>query len=348
MDEITQSRRVRGGWSRRVFLLAAMLICMTTTLGCEDRAANRPAGDGKPVVVTSIAPLASLIEPLVGDWGRVEAILPSGVSVHGFEPMANQLRMAGQADMLVVVGRNLDGWAENLVRRAQPKGKAHELPVITFAVMLDGAKGRNTLQTAHDHHGHDHDHSHNHAHDHAHDHTGPNAHLWVDPVLARQFVKWITPQIQSLAPDAAARQQTIAAAEALDEKLAALDQQYKAALADVKRKELVTFHNAFDLLAQRYGLKVVAHMTDVDLAPGGEITSNQLIDVIKSIREHELKVIYAEPQFPDRAVAVVTRETGAAVYRLDDLGGQGVPGYEDYFQMMQTNLQTLVKGQNLE
>jgi zinc transport system substrate-binding protein len=278
-----------------------------------------------------IHPLADLIQPLVGDWGRTVTLLPAGMSVHGYEPDAAQLKLASQADLLVVVGRNLDGWAEDITMRAVGKRK---LPIETFAVMLDGQAGLNQRKSGHPHHDHD--------------YRGPNAHLWLDPVLTRQFIAQLAPKIAALAPDDQARQQTLDAAARLDERLAQLHQQYTEKLSPLTRRDMVTFHNAFDLLAARYGLTVAAHLTDVDLAPGGEVTASQLVEVIQTVRKLNLKAVYAEPQFPDRAIQVIRQETGATILRLDDLGGPGIPGYDSYFAMMQSNLEQLVRGQTLE
>jgi len=332
------------GSMRRLGLMMLLLAGLMVASGCGNTASQPGSATGTPVVVVSIHPLADLIQPLVGDWGRTVTLLPAGMSVHGYEPDAAQLKLASQADLLVVVGRNLDGWAEDITLRAVGKRK---LLIETFAVMLDGQAGLNQRKSGHHHHDHDHAHDHGHAH-HDHDHRGPNAHLWLDPVLTRQFIAQLAPKIAALAPDDQARQQTLDAAARLDERLAQLHQQYTEKLSPLTRRDMVTFHNAFDLLAARYGLTVAAHLTDVDLAPGGEVTASQLVEVIQTVRKLNLKAVYAEPQFPDRAIQVIRQETGATILRLDDLGGPGIPGYDSYFAMMQSNLEQLVRGQTLE
>lgn len=333
----------------RSFGVCVLGLACALALGCDGstepghansatgRATGRAVGH-KPVVITSIPPLASLLEPLVGDWGKVESLLHAGVSVHGQDTSSNQMHMAAGADMLVVVGRNLDGWAQQLTQQAAGK---RNVPVVTFAKLFDGSSGVN--QTTHVHHDDDH------AHDHHADHDADalNPHLWLDPVLARKFVAWIAPQIQALATNEADRLASQKAAAALDAKLASLDQQYRDALGKLQRKDMVTFHNAFDLLAKRYGLHVAAHLTDVELAPGGEVTATQLIDTIKTIRKLNLKVVYAEPQFPSRATQVLTQETGVSILRLDPLGGKGLPDYDTYFNMMNSNLKVIVEGQSI-
>lgn len=299
----------------------------------------------------------------------------------------------------------------------------------------------------HDHKDHDHkDHSHDHDHDH--DHSGPNAHLWLDPVVTKQFIEAaaqplsdalakakadnrklnlvvsihpvasligeligdeanvftmlpqggsphgfeITPDVMrklgeadvvvivglSLDPWAekasknsgkkghvllnfseliethkAGKAKALAGDSSLVprvknviDKLDALHAKHQTALAAVKTKELVTFHNAFDLLAARYGLKVVAHLTEMDLPTGAEVTPTHLREARDAVKKHQLKTLYAEPAYPDTALQAIAEATGVKVLRLDDLGGSDREGYRTYFEMMESNLKVLIEGQN--
>ncbi len=136
--------------------------------------------------------------------------------------------------------------------------------------------------------------------------------------------------------------------DALLDKLKALDAKYKSTLANVKQKHLVTYHDAFDPLAERYGLEVVAHLMPFDLAPGEDVAPARLAGVIKAIKAHKLEVFYAEPQMPEQAVRVLTEETGVKVLRLDPLGDPAAEGYRTYFELMESNLATLKRGQSME
>jgi zinc transport system substrate-binding protein len=290
------------------------------------------------------------------------------------------------------------------------------------------------------------DHAHLEHHDHDHDHTGPNAHLWLDPVLTRQFVEAVAgplaesvaaandrkarvvvsiPPLASLLTDLLGDGATITTmlpqggsphgyeltpdvlkalshadvlvmvgltldpwaekaaknvgskglrvlkfaelvhdhqeghvkpmpndhplatnVRAITARLDALHEEYKTELAKVKTKELITFHNAFDLLAARYGLKVVAHLTEMDLPTGAEVTPGALREVRDAVKKHGLKSLYAEPQYPDAAMQAIAEATGVKVLRLDDLGGPDRQGYRTYFEMMESNLKVLVEGQS--
>ena len=321
-------RRVRG--SIRLMMLAVALAGLSAAgVGCG----RGEAADDRLQIVASIQPLADLARQVAGDDGRarVSVIVPPGVTPHGFEMSTERTRRLARADVVLVVGLGLDRWAERAAERI-----AGDARVLSMAQML----GRDDADHHHHHHHHDHDHDHDHG---DHDHSGPNPHLWLDPVLARQWVLALGEELAQMSPEHAGhfRDNAAAVADSLD----ALHAEHEQALAQVPRRQLVSFHNAFDLLAERYGLEVVAHLTPVELSPGGEVVPARLRAAIAAVRHYELEVIYAEPQFPDAAVRALRSETGVRVLRLDPLGNPDREGYETYQAMMRSNLATLVEGQ---
>jgi zinc transport system substrate-binding protein len=242
---------------------------------------------GRFTVVVTIYPLQEPVKLATGKNTDVLTLLPPGMSPHGFELNAQQMRMLSNADVLIVAGGGVDGWATRAVKSVKRKVK-----VIDINHLLKGKKLEGVSK------------------------TGLPEHSFSTGVAA------------------------------VVEKLSELDTAYAKAFKDVKAKELVTFHNAFDLLAKRYGLTVVAHLTEVELSGGGEVSPSQMREVQAEIKAHHLKVLYAEPQFSDRAVAAIKQATGVAVLRLDPLGTPNKKGYDGYFAMMKSNLKVLVDGQS--
>ena len=137
-----------------------------------------------------------------------------------------------------------------------------------------------------------------------------------------------------------------AAAAKISADLQELDKEYRDRLTKVSTRELITFHNAFDLIAERYHLKIVARMTDIEVSPGGEVTPHNFVAAIEAIHKYHLAVIYGEPEFSADTLSVIRRETGVDVLQLDPLGGPRQPGYTTYQAMMRSNLDVLVKGQS--
>ena len=313
--------------------LNRVILCSLLSLlligGCDRQ--ERPATAStshSTVIITSIFPLQSLLQQMVGDTMPVVSFMPPGANPHDFEPTAQQIAALSDADMMVMVGLNLDPWALKAA-------KARKIPVISMAELVGLAKG-----DEHSHHHHDgHDHTHNH-----HDHAGPNNHLWLNLEYASKMVESLAPILAKRHPDKADVIHTNS--RNLIEELTKLDQEFAAMLKPVAIRELVTFHNAFDPLVERYGLKVVAHLAEIELAPGGEVRPTEMVQAIEAIRKYRLRTIYAEPQFPAKAVEQIARETGVRVLKLDPEGNPHVPGYTTYQEMLRSNVKTLVEGQN--
>jgi zinc transport system substrate-binding protein len=288
---------------------------------------DQSAGPQKPIIAVSIFPVASLVEQLTSPWADVVTLLPPGTSEHDAELHPDQLRELSRAEMLVTVGMGIDDWAEKAAASAAP-----QLKPLRFAELI-GRKNSMAPKPEHDS-----------AADDAQAPSGPNNHLWLDPVLAQQFVAALVEPLIQRFP---ARQSKIRAAAAkLTVDLQELDKEYRDRLAHVPTRELITFHNAFDLIAERYHLKIVARMTDIEVSPGGEVTPHNFVAAIDAIRKYHLAVIYGEPEFSADALAVIRRETGVEVLQLDPLGGPQQPGYKTYQAMMRSNLDVLVKGQS--
>ncbi len=239
----------------------------------------------KAEIVASIFPIGSLVEEIAGERANVRVMLPTGGSPHGFDVTPDVIQMVTKADLVIVVGLGLDGWADKVWQSVHGKSDHGRHGLISFQALLSSRVPDDAL-----------------------------------PPSPR--------------------------AQAVLDKLDALHTKCEAELSKVKMKELVTFHNAFDLLAERYGLKVVAHLTEMDLPTGAEVTPGALSEARAAVKKHGLKVLYAEPQYPDSALKAIQEATGATILKLDDLGGPDRPGYRTYFEMMESNLKTLMEGQN--
>jgi zinc transport system substrate-binding protein len=171
-----------------------------------------------------------------------------------------------------------------------------------------------------------------------------NNHLWLDLGQTVGFINHLAEELADRFP--AIAEDIHHNAQNLTRELEEMDEEFRDALRAVPQKRLVTFHNAFDPLVERYGLNVVQHLTEIELSPGGEVTPQSLEQAIAAIREHDLKVIYAEPQFPRGAVERLREITGVAVLTLDPEGNPSVTGYETYQAMMRSNVATLLDGQS--
>ena len=304
------------------------------------------------MVVASIYPLADLAEELLGDLGEAHALLPAGSTPHGFSPTPDALRTLRDADLLLTVGRGLDPWAKRLADRLEdPPVVLNFAEIAERAGVVDAdASGPPAGDEAQDHHDHtdhtDHtdDDTHDHDHDHDPDHLGPNPHLWLDPHAVRVFVEHLAAAAESKVPENQ-RETLRANRDELLRRIDEIDRAYREQTNALSRKRMVTFHNAFDPLAERYGLEVVAHLTPIGLGGGGEVTPGRLDAAVRAIERHDVPAVYVEPQFSDAVARRIAEQTGVDVLPLDPLGHPHIEGRRGWFELMRFNLEQLVKGQ---
>jgi zinc transport system substrate-binding protein len=295
--------------SRCSQLWLATVLALVGAGGCDP---SQTTGSGKPVIAVSIFPVANLVEQLTDGWAEVVTLLPASASPHNTSLNPDQVRAIARADVVVVVGMGLDPWADEAAKSAE------KTSILRFSESVGAAYGSTSKS---------------------------NNHLWLDPVLTAKFVEQLSVQLKERYPDHAAEIQ--AAAKRLLTDLKQLDRDYAEQLGSVPHKDLITFHNAFDLIAERYHLNILMRLTEIEISPGGEVTPDKIREALDAIKKYNLKVLYAETEFPDQVIRRLRDESGGVdVLLLDPQGNPAVEGYRTYQQMMRSNLKTLVKGQS--
>lgn len=162
---------------------------------------------------------------------------------------------------------------------------------------------------------------------------GVDPHVWLDPVLFAQVVARIGTELGREAP-----------AGQLASRLEELDETYRAGLADCERRELVTTHDAFGYLADRYGLEVIPI---AGLSPEAEPSPQDLEAVVDLVEARGVTTVFTETLLSPEVGETVAREAGAATAVLNPLEGlteDELARGEDYFSVMEANLEALRQG----
>jgi zinc transport system substrate-binding protein len=164
-------------------------------------------------------------------------------------------------------------------------------------------------------------------------HSNGDPHVWLDPVRYSLMVSRIG---QELGKQAVAGE--------LKRRLTDLDNEFRVGLAHCERHEIVTSHEAFAYLAERYGLEQVAI---TGLSPEAEPEPGQLQKIIDLVRADGVTTIFFETLVSPRIAETVARETGATTAVLNPIEGltaeEAAKG-EDYFSLMRENLAALRAG----
>ena len=160
--------------------------------------------------------------------------------------------------------------------------------------------------------------------------SNDDPHVWLDPLRFALVARRIGSALD--APEQAER---------FAARLRALDRHYRRGLAHCDRHEIVTSHEAFAYLAERYGLRQIAI---TGLSPEAEPSPGDLANVVDQVRKTGATTIFFETLVSPRIAETVARETHAKTAVLNPIEGltpdESKRG-ENYFSVMRSNLASL-------
>jgi zinc transport system substrate-binding protein len=156
-------------------------------------------------------------------------------------------------------------------------------------------------------------------------------HVWLDPVRYELIARRIGEELGAPASSV----QRFAA------RLRALDREFRRGLAHCALDDIVTSHEAFGYLTQRYGL----HQIPITgLSPEAEPSPKDFSRVVDLVRSTKAKTVFFETLVSPRIAKAVASETGARTAVLNPIEGlepsEAAKG-EDYFSLMRSNLAVL-------
>ena len=168
-----------------------------------------------------------------------------------------------------------------------------------------------------------------------------NPHIWLDPSLAQKEALIIRDIF--IEADPLNKDRYIYNGEIFVSKLADLDVKYQQGLANCKTRDIIVTHDAFSHLADRYSLTSVSI---AGLSPDQETSPRQLGEIIKLVREKNIRFVFFEPLANKKFAETIALETNVEMLPLNPLEGLAKDEIEmgkDYFSIMEENLDNLRK-----
>ncbi|TFV67481.1 UNVERIFIED_ORG: zinc ABC transporter substrate-binding protein [Bacillus sp. AZ43] len=312
-------------WTALTALSATALLAT----GCGGGDDGGGADDGISVVA-GFYPLEWAARQVGGDRVSVSSLTPPGAEAHDLELAPRDVAAVGEADLLVY----LEGFQPALDEAAENEGGDHAWDAGQAADLVAGE--------GHEH-GEDEHAEEEHAEDeHGHADEAVDPHFWLDPTRLASVGDALAERLAELDPEGAAAYEDNAATFRAE--LEALDEEMAAGLANCAVDTLVTGHEAFGYLAERYGLEVVGIS---GLSPSQEPDPAQLAEIAGLVQERGVTTVYTETLVDPAVAETVAEEAGVRTAVLDPLEGlTDESAGEDYLQVMRANLDTLREGQS--
>lgn len=244
-------------------------------------------------------------------------LLPDNASPHGFQLKPSDLVALQQADLVIWIGPSLEAFMQ------KPLGLLRQDQKV---LRLDSLSGILLLPRRQNQHFATHDHGHDHGHD---DHGITDPHLWLDPDNIKVMAKAITDELARINPEKAAFYHDNN--HALHLRLDGLTSQINDILAPIQKAPFIVFHDGYQYFEKRFSLKAVGALTLNPETPPGV---RQLRDIQQIIKTTGARCIFAEPQFSQKLVRVISDGSGAKIGLLDPLGRAQKLDAEQYPAMM--------------
>jgi len=270
-----------------LLIFAFIVLPIVSGISCVG---NGETSDKIGVVVT-ILPQVEFVEKVGGNKVDITVMVPPGAEPHTYEPTPSQMVALSQAQIYAKVGSGIDfelgDWIDNLVEQNK------DIPVINCSEGI-------ALQemTVPDEDGKE--------------AGGMDPHVWMSPVNAEVMVQNICHGLVQVNPDNQAYYEENRDAYLLE--LTQLDQDIKNGLSGVTNRKFMVYHPSFGYFAEEYDLTMIPIEDE-----GKEPTGEGIKYVIDYANEHNIKIIFASPQFSQESAKVIASAIGGEVISIDPL-----------------------------
>lgn len=312
-------------------LLSAALIFSVTA--CSNNAKTNKDTD-KIKVVTTIFPEYDWVRAVAGnDSANLDCtmLLDNGVDLHSYQPSASDILKISECDLFIYVGGESDGWVEDaLANQSNPKRKVIKL----MELLKDEVKEEETVEGMQEE-----------EHDHEEEEEAEyDEHVWLSLRKAQKAVSKISGELSSI--NSADKEKYEKNAKAYNEKLAALDAEYKKAADGAANKTIVVADRfPFRYMAEDYGLEYYAAFAGCSAET--EASFETVAFLAGKVDELGLKTVLTIEGGEHKIAETVisnTKEKNAEIKELDSLQSTTSKDYKagrTYLSVMESNLEVL-------
>lgn len=333
-------------------LISGTAIAAVTALGigalsaCGSSDSGTGAAQGntdKFDVVASFYPMQFLAEQIGGDHVNVTTLTEPGQEPHDLEISAKQTAQLEETDAVLYL-KGLQPTVDDAVAQSGVKTKVDAATLTSLEEHADDHDHDHAHEgEGEEEHGHEEEHADEHAeedgHGHSHDVDGKDPHVWLDPVKYAEVAEGVGKAFEKADPDNADTYKKNT--EALVGKLDALNTQFEDGLKNPETKVFITTHSAFGYLAERYGL---TQESITGLSPESEPSAARVKELGELAKADNVSTVFYETLVSDKTAKTVAKDSGLKTDVLDPLEGITDDSRgDDYFQVMEANLEALQK-----
>ncbi|MBA2367684.1 MAG: zinc ABC transporter substrate-binding protein [Candidatus Protochlamydia sp.] len=249
-----------------------------------------------PTVLVSVAPDQFFVEKIADNTVHIQLLVPAGASAHTYEPTPKQMVSASQADIWFRIGEHFEPRAIQALKSHNPSLQ-----------IVDLRQGLDLIRTD------------------SHRHKGccpgsEDLHFWLSARLAQTQAETIAEALIKTYPQNRELYQNNL--EKFQNELKDLDQQIVKILEPLKRRSVLVSHPAYAYFCRDYDLE--QYTIEVE---GKDPAPQQMTKLLRLAKELQIKRIFIQPQYSNKAAQLIAKEIGASIVMLD-------PYSQNYYKSM--------------
>ncbi|MEX2449777.1 MAG: metal ABC transporter substrate-binding protein [Rhodospirillales bacterium] len=272
---------------------------------------------GKPAtalnVVTTTTDLAAIARAVGGEHVDVTSLTRGTRDPHYAEAKPSMIRSVFRADVLLLVGAELEiGWLPAALQAGRnakvlPGGPGY-LDLSETVPLLDVQTGAITRAMGDVH-------------------AAGNPHYWLDPLRGISMAKAVAARFARLDPAHASEYEM--ASKAFESAVIERMKTWRAALAPLKGKKVLQYHKSFVYLGEAFRMTLAG---EVEPLPGIAPSARHLQRLIARIKAEKIGVLIMEPYYDRRGAEFLRDKTGITVVVLPHSVGAS-PEIKTYFDL---------------
>ena len=282
-------------------VLALILLIFS---GCAGNTPENPKD--KITVATSFYPLYIFTLNLLDGIEELNVKCMAEQSVgclHDYTLTAKDAKLLSDAQVLVINGAGMESFLEDATK------SIGSFKVIDSSESID-------LICEEEHHHEENDNHHHHE----------NSHIWLSLRNAKVQVKNIKNGLVKEFPEY--EKQIEKNYSDYIKRLNSLEDERKSVLLETKDMKSISFHGAFEYLAQDLGFEI-CHTIESD--EGYEPSAKELAGLSSEIEKEKIKALFVAPDYSGSAAEILGRETNTEIYVINPIisGEEKLTAYED-------------------
>lgn len=309
--------------------ISALLLSVSVLLiGCSSGVGNQAKkDDGKLSVYTSFYPMYDFAQKIGGDKVSIKNLISAGTEPHDWEPTPKDLVNIADSDVFIYSGAGMEAWIDKVSENV--KNDKMEIVEASKGVKLLDSKEEDSEETGKND---------------EHKHGKYDPHVWLDPENAKIQMKNIKDAFVKADPKNKDFYEKNYEENML--KLDSLNQKFKDEIGKTKKKDIIVAHEAFGYLCKAYGINQIGIE---GLSPDSEPDAARMAEISKFAKENNVKYIFFEELVSSKVSETIAREVSAKTEVLNPLEGltdKQINDGEDYYSIMEKNLNSLLKALN--